>query len=154
MARRSELKGIANSLNGSFISRNNDFDGYWSIGLLKLFAIERGFTSVGVSLPLQQPDTNFSLINDIAQRYTVILADLLRKQHLPNSWVSNVSITVDFFAIVAGSQLSTYPASGTPFKCLCQIIDDNGWLYTSISYGRCKPHSAVRELRSSRRMTR
>lgn len=154
MARRSELKGIANSLNGSFISRNNDFDGYWSIGLLKLFAIERGFTSVGVSLPLREPDTRFSLINDIAQRYTVILADLLRKQRLPNSWVSNVSITVDFFAIVEEAQLSTYPVSGTSFKCLCQITDDNGRLYASKSYGRCKPHSAARELRSSRRVTR
>lgn len=153
MARRSELKGLANSLNGTFISRNNDVDGYWALGLLKRFALERGFTSVGFSLPLQQPDTHFSLVNYIAQRYTGILADLLRKHHLPDALVSNVSITVDFFAIVDDSQLSTYPASGTPFKCQCQITDDNGRLYSAISYGRCKPHSAVRELRSSRLMT-
>jgi len=35
MARRSELKGIAIAINGSFVSRNNDFNGYWSIGQIK-----------------------------------------------------------------------------------------------------------------------
>ncbi|MFK3662110.1 hypothetical protein ACI2I2_16610 [Scandinavium sp. NPDC088450] len=153
MARRSELKGIANALNGSFISRNNDFDGYWAIGLLKRFSVERSFTSLGISFPLQQPNTNVPLINYIVQRYTEILTYLLRKQHLPNSWIKNVTITVDFSAVVDDSQSSTYPASGTPFKCLCKITDDNDHIYSSISYGRCEPHSAARESRSTRRIT-
>jgi hypothetical protein len=37
MARRKELIGIANGILGSFKSRNNELDGYWSIGVLENF---------------------------------------------------------------------------------------------------------------------
>ncbi len=150
MARRTELKGIANSLNGSFVSRNNDFGGYWSIGLLKLFAIERGLTSVGFSFPMHKPNASFALMNYIARCYMCMFADLLRKQQLPDSWVREVSITIDFDTIAEDAQLPGCPALGEPFKCVCQIIDDNGRFYSSIIYGRCLPHSTVRELRSTR----
>lgn len=36
MARRIELRGIANAINVSFVSRNNDYAGYWAIDQLKL----------------------------------------------------------------------------------------------------------------------
>ena len=41
MARRIEPRGIANAINGSFVSRNNDFAGYWTIGQLKLQSQQR-----------------------------------------------------------------------------------------------------------------
>ncbi|OJT44602.1 hypothetical protein BSR04_04670 [Serratia plymuthica] len=150
MARRIELKGIANSLNESFISRNNEFDGYWSIGWLKLFAIERGLSAVKFSFPIHKSNTSSVLINYIEQCYTCMLAGLLGKQRLPDSWVRDVSIIIDFDAIVEDSQLHNYPALGEPFKCYCQITDDNGRLYSSIIYGRCRPHSKVIELQSTR----
>ncbi|GAB0522942.1 hypothetical protein BT08F39_44010 [Escherichia coli] len=38
-ARRIDLHEIVNALNGSFVSRNNDFRGYRAIGQLKSLAI-------------------------------------------------------------------------------------------------------------------
>lgn len=55
MARRIELQGIANALNKSFVSRNNDFRGYWAIGQLKLFAIYNNLTTMQFFLPHQRP---------------------------------------------------------------------------------------------------
>lgn len=150
MARRTELRGIANSLNGSFVSRNNEFGGYWSIGQLKLFATERRLTSLRFSFPVHKHDTSVVLMNYIARRYTCLLAELLVKQRLPDTWVKDVSITLDFDTIAEATQLLDSPTLGEPFKCLCQIVDDNGHLYSSVIYGRCLPHSAVRELRSPR----
>lgn len=152
MARRTELRGIANSLNGSFVSRNNEFGGYWSIGQLKLFATERGLTSVGFSFPVDKHNDSVALMNHIARRYTSLLAELLVIQRLPDSWVKDVSITVDFDTPVEDTQLHDIPTLGEPFKCLCQIVDDNGRIYSSIIYGRCQPHSAARELRSLREL--
>lgn len=150
MARRTELRGIANSLTGSFVSRNNESGGYWSIGQLKLFATENRLTSVRFSFPAHTFDTHVVLLNNIARRYTSLLAELLVKQQIPEFWVKEVSITLDFDVIAEAPRLFDSPTLGEPFKCLCQIVDDNSHLYSSVIYGRCLPHSAARELRSPR----
>ena len=38
MPRSARLTNIANGLCGSFVSRNNDVEGYWAIGKLRLLA--------------------------------------------------------------------------------------------------------------------
>lgn len=153
MARRIELQGIVNALNESSISRNNDFRGYWAIGQLKLFAIDNGLTAVEFSLTLPKTDSCFSLENYIVRHYVNMLGELLRKQRIPEIWVREVSITIDFKVNAKHVQLHEYPASGEPFQCCCQIIDDVGRRYCSIIYGRCRPHSAERELKSGRKLT-
>lgn len=150
MARRKELKGIAHSLNGSFVSRNNDYNGFWTIGLLKLFAINQGLKSVTFTFPMHTTRANFALINDTGHRYTLMLAALILKQQLPHSWVKNAGIVIDFYTNDEAAQSAEYHTSGDPFKCLCQITDDSGCDYSSIIYGRCLPHSPARELRSNR----
>lgn len=150
MARRTELRGIANSLSGSFVSRNNEFGGYWSLGQLKLFAIERSLTSVRFSFPAHEHATGVALLDHIARYYTYLLTDLLVKQRIPESWVKDVSIMLDFDTLAEPTQSHDSSTLGEPFKCRCQIIDDNGNLYSSAIYGRCLPHSTVRELRSPR----
>lgn len=150
MARRKELKGITHSLNGSFVSRNNDYNGFWSIGLLKRFAINQRSESIKFTFPMDTITANSVLINDIGHRYTVMLADLLLKQQLPDSWVKDAGIVIDFYTKDEAAQSGEHLTSGDPFKCLCQITDDRGRDYSSIIYGRCLPHSARRELRSNR----
>ncbi len=63
-----------------------------------------------------------------------MLADLLRKLQLPESWVGDVSITIDFNTIAEDAQLQDCPALGEPFKCLCKIIDDYGRLYIYLNH--------------------
>lgn len=150
MARRTELRGIANSLNSSFVSRNNEFGGYWAIGQLKRFAIEHRLTTIEFSLSAHRSNARVPLIDHITQHYTSVLTDLMMIQKLPKSWVNGVRITLDFDPAVEDAQLYDSPTSGEPFTSLCQIEDDNGRHYSSLICGRCKPHSAVRELRSLR----
>lgn len=150
MARRRELKGISHSLNSSFVSRNNDYNGFWAIGRLKRFAINQGLKSVTFTFPMPASGANFDLINDIEQRYTVMLADLILKQQLPDSWVKNAAIVIDFYTNDNAAQSAECHTSGDPFKCVCQITDDRGGDCSSIIYGRCLPHSPARELRSNR----
>lgn len=47
-----------------------------------------------------------------------------------------------------------YTTSGEPFQCTCQITDDIGRDYASITYGRCLPHSVLHELKSTRNSLR
>jgi len=153
MARRIELQGIANALNGSFISRNNDFAGYWAIGQLKSFITNNALSSITFSLTAPTTNTIFNLQNYIVWHYSNKLESLLKKQQIPDCWVHKVSITIDFSVNAKHEQLRDYSISGEPFQCCCKIIDDTGRVYTSISYGRCQPHSAVNELKSVRKLT-
>lgn len=76
MARRIELRGIANALNESFVSRNNDFRGYWTIGQLKSFAIDNGLSSMEFSLNIPKTDSIFNLQNYIVRHYRGMLGHL------------------------------------------------------------------------------
>jgi hypothetical protein len=46
MPRGARLTNIARGLCGSFVSRNNDLDGYWSIGKLRSLADRYGRAAV------------------------------------------------------------------------------------------------------------
>ena len=153
MARRNELQGIANSLNGSFISRNNEFRGYWSIGQLKTFAMSSDKKIVRISIPTRNAYAHCELLNSIERHYARIFEKLLNKQKIPAFWVKEANIILDFGTIVNNSQLLECVTSGQPFRCECQITDDKGRTYSSIHYGRCLPHSSKRELRSTRALS-
>lgn len=83
MARRIELQGIANALNGSFISRNNDFEGYWAIGQLKSLATNNSLSSITFSLTAPTTNTIFNLQNYIVWLYSNKLESLLKKTTNP-----------------------------------------------------------------------
>jgi hypothetical protein len=50
MAGRKQLKNLANGLLGTFVSRNNDINGYWGLGLLRLYAAQRSLQTVSIDL--------------------------------------------------------------------------------------------------------
>ncbi len=153
MARRAELRGIVNALNESFVSRNNDFEGFWTIGQLKLFAINNNLTTMVFHLtpPKYAPHSN--LINYVVLHYSDMLEHLLTKQLIPDTWISEARITIDFNVNAKHEQLHECSTSGEPFQCCCLIIDDTGRCYSSVVYGRSQAHSPAKELKSSRKLT-
>lgn len=150
MARRRELKGIANAINESFISRNNDFKGYWTIGQLKSLALDNGITSMTFPLMLSRANSTSGLQGYTVCYYANMLKLFLIKQKLPNHWVSNAVIKIDFNPKVELARLHKCTASGEPFQCTCLITSDTGQDYTSIIYERCWPHAAAKEFKSTR----
>jgi len=84
MALRRELKGIANAINESFINRNNDFKGYWTIGQLKSLALDNGITSMTFPLMLSRANFTSGLQSYTVCHYAKTLKLLLIKQKLPN----------------------------------------------------------------------
>lgn len=150
MARRRELKGISNAINENFVSRNNDFKGYWCIGQIKSLALDKGLTSMTFPLMLSRANPTSGLQRHTVCHYANMLKSLLKKQKLPYSWVSNAVIEIDFNPDVVLAQLYEYNTSGEPFQCSCQITSDTGQDYTSIIYGRCWPHAIAQEFKSTR----
>ncbi|NDO83851.1 hypothetical protein CJP72_24870 [Citrobacter sp. NCU1] len=89
------------------------------------------------SFPAQTCSPHLVLLNDIARRYTSLLAELLVKQQLPETWVKAVCITLDFDVIADTAQLYDSPTQGEPFKRLGQRVEDNGQRLFSLICDRC-----------------
>lgn len=153
MARRVELQGIANALNGSFVSRNNDYRGYWTIGQLTLLAHNNNLTKIVFFLTPFKTDTCSGLSDYIGRRYAGMLGHLLRRQKIPDNWIGEASITIEFNLKDKHEQWHESSTEGDPFQCSCQIIDDTNRCYSSVVYGRSRPHSSANEFKSTRKLT-
>jgi uncharacterized protein len=84
MPRSLNLKGVAAGLAGSFVSRNNDVEGYWGIGLLCRDATQTsGKVLLNLSQRLSSPATPSCV--HITEAYAQHLETLLHKAGFSSS---------------------------------------------------------------------
>lgn len=151
MARRRELKNIANGVLSSFNSRNNDVDGYWGIGMLCLFAKNHEMSEVRFDLMRRESSAAPSPIGPLAAHYREKLDHLLEIRGLPSTWIKSAKLSVCFDAPFEhkfnyfGSALG-----GKPYMCTLEIIDDLGRKHGARTGGNCWPHNPKKESRSGR----
>jgi len=145
MPRLRKLKGVATGLLGSFVSRNNDIDGYWGVGVLCREAAEskRDVIVLDLCQGLGSPDTSASAF--AAAAYTQRLAVVLRNAHFAQSCVTGAKIILKF-----GEPSATH-AREVAFNCSVVLTDNAGRSCTVASSGHCWPHDPAFELRSARR---
>jgi hypothetical protein len=150
MARRKDLKGIVSGLVGSFISRNNDVDGYWAIGMLCLLAQNLGISCISISLAGgAEEEEAHPIIRLIAEHYLSMLQSMLAKTKVNPGWVQRAMIVTEFGT--SGNQpVPTMSTWGNPFVCTVSITDDHRRTWSASRAGRCVPHDPKRERRSAR----
>lgn len=151
MARRKDLKNIASGLAGTFVSRNNDIDGYWGIGKLCLLAQQSGQHQVRLGLwpmmaltPAHPP-----LHGALASLHTLRarLEQNLERQGIPKQWITSVSLNLVFST---ADVPDTPYRRGKPFSLTVSILDDQSRNHVVTCGGFCAPHHPRREARSTR----
>jgi hypothetical protein len=143
------LKGLANGLIETFISRNNDVSGYWGIGQLYREALEH-----------QQLETCLDLLGNCAQpngpigaavilQYrSYVSARLARHQmSLADLVVAKIEIRFGTFGACQPPQDHTH---GDPFLCRVYLRAHRGPTYSATRCGRAAPHDPFTESRSTR----
>ncbi len=150
MARRRELKNIANGLMGSFNSRNNDIDGYWGLGKLYKHAQLHKTTTVKINLlgNTIQPETNE--FDNLLEQYNAMFLRLIDSANINRNWIKSVLISVNFESEYIPEFHYWRSALGKPYICKCVITDDNDKQYSILKYNNCLPHNPLVETRSSR----
>ena|ERR1700682_617943 len=148
MPSRRLLNNVASGLLGTFVSRNNDVDGYWALGRLRSLADKRHSASVtidvlrGIATPTNR-DTE-----QITRTYRTWLANSLNRHRFAANSVTAAEIDLTF-----GSWAGVFPPGqttwGDPFTCRVTIIDDLGRVHSRVVSGWCAPHSPSRESRST-----
>jgi len=76
MPRSARLKSIAVGLCNSLASRNNDLDGYWSIGKLRSLSEQYGRHTVSLNLLTSSMQPSSSAFSPVLARYRRVLEKL------------------------------------------------------------------------------
>jgi len=145
MARRKELGSLANGLVRSFVSRNNDVDGYWGLGKLYAFAKAQATTQLTIDLLTQEIVPQSAQLEIVAQTHGEKLVSMLSAYGGCITWVESAHIILRFNP----HGIEALPRLGDPFICRCQITDDRGQQYEAVVEGHCRPHDPAVESRRS-----
>jgi hypothetical protein len=150
MASRKALKNVAYGLLGTFVSRDNDIDGYWGLGVLRLFADRHDMSTVTIDML----NKSLSLSNDSPVRiaeetYQEWFRNALKKSGIDIGHITLANITLRF------STFEEFPnvirdTRGKPYFCKVAIIHDDGTSYSASKVGCCAPHDPNKDYRSTR----
>ena len=150
MAGRKQLKRIVGGLLGTFTSRNNDINGYWGLGVLRLYAKRRRVDAFEIDLLSQvsdEPAGSPLLVTE--QYYRSWFSSALSNRQVNPAQLSSARIrlrfaTFDEFPDVVRS------TRGEPYVCSVSIINLRGIEYSTSKVGVCAAHNPWIDLRSSR----
>lgn len=154
MRRRRNLKGVAAGMASAFISRYNDVDGYWGMGMIyhdlsiRCVHIFRLDLLTGHTLPA------LAYTSMMAKTYRQRLLRMIERHGLSLSQVSEARIEILFNTQQPmGAAVTDRRSHGDPFSCTAYIRDDLGHLWIFSQQGRCRRHDPRKEQRSTRRNT-
>jgi hypothetical protein len=150
MASRKQFFGFAQGLTSRFISRNNDINGYWGVGVLAKRLHEAGRHVIEFDLlsPLE-PRSNDS---------ATWLQDRMSVTATPVGWLSRATLRVDYTPRASDPSEHLWPAwVANPTGVLmyrvvatATLVDDHGRSREALSVTWCWEHDPRRESRSAR----
>lgn len=119
--RRKVLKGIASCIASRFISRKNDVDGCWALGVLYKLALEACVDCVSLNLIAREcaPGLQYAECADY-------LGDKLMKKGMTWERVESAIIVVEFNVLPTKRQILFKSTWGEPFVCRVCPKDDLG----------------------------
>jgi len=143
-----QLKGIANDLLGTFVSRNNDIDGYWGIGVLRSYANSRDDSEVKIDLLDAEPVPH-SPITTAKEKYRQWLINAFSKAHIDAGKIKRAEISLRFAAFEAFPN-TIRDTWGEPYVCTVILARNKEVNYEASKLGCCAPHDPKKEHRSCR----
>lgn len=154
MPRAAYLTNIASGLCGSFNSRNNDLDGYWSIGKLRSLAEQYGQTTVILDLLTSSVHPSSSEFAPVLARYRHLLEKLANLSRIRLEEITMARVTLDF-APPPWPRFSYYKLEwGDQFTLIVTINAEGRAVGVAQHGGYCRSHDPVRECRSTRQAWR
>jgi len=148
MSQRGRIRNIAHGLLGTFVSRYNDIDGYWGIGILRLFAEQNGLSKVDIDvtnppIPFER-GTPVSIIEEKYQRW---LRNALVREKIDPESVTGAKIELRF------STFEEFPniirdTRGQPYVCTVRIARANGNTYEAEHIACYGAHDPTKESRN------
>lgn len=134
MPKRKQFKGICHDILDTFISRNNDLDGYWALGKYVSFLEAIGELRLqfklleSITIP-HSPSATLAV-----EYYRGAVLRMMRANAMPDSWIADATITVSIVA-------------PTKMVCNIEIVSDLGKAYQHERLIHVRAHDPAREYR-------
>ena len=144
------MKNAVQGILGSFVSRNNDVDGYWGIGKLYRSATVAGFNSVRIDLIERKMLPHLDGFHGMIEKYENLLGKQFPDRHHYSTWLVSAEITIQFESDADQSSIPKWCDSGKPFTCVVSMENEVGAECSVTFYGRCRKHNPFMERRSNR----
>ena len=143
--RRAIVKDIAYGLRETFNSRNNDFGGYWGIGVLYRHAVDREANEVTLDLLSRAVEPDDRKLTAMAAFYSEYVQHRATRFELPPDWISSAKIRLRFNCNEGAKPFRA--ACGDPYVLEVTVQAKTGFIFTSTVTGYCWPHNPKRESR-------
>lgn len=148
---KGKIKSALSGFLGSFTSRNNDYNGYWALGIYYKTISEYGSNKISFNILKNTTDPDIKIAPKILQKYHASTLKMIGVP-LPPSMVKSITLSIEFNQPEAPYIHNRNHSYGEPYTCKITFIY-NDKEYTLISEGRCAKHNSLIEMRSARRNT-
>jgi hypothetical protein len=150
MPRRKQIKNLACGIACRFVSRNNDIDGYWALGILYSAAEDAGTHLLRLDLISKTASPSFKYSNRLLSQFHQYMQGQLTKSDL-DGYIVGATIEVAFNVEPQPNYTRFGTTWGDPFRCCVTLLDDRGQSHHGSVVGWCGQHNSTREHRSDRR---
>ena len=130
---RSRLKHGASGLLARFISRNNDYQGFWTLGVL-YSSVRASPWRVELNLISGDAYPTNKIATRVAAEQSTFLRAALSKQNVAWHSIKRATLTVQFNA---GVQVGYMGTRGEPFVCTVELESAAGQTAIVSLVGRC-----------------
>ncbi len=147
MIARRTFNHISAGLLSKFISRNNDIDGYWGLGVL--YAETRASAHRAVFDLLDQGAQPASPVCvSVARTWALYLRVALARHGITSQALAAATVSVEFGLPLPKRPL--YIPYGDPFMCVVHLLSADGREFTRRTTGYCLPYDRFHGRRSAR----
>ncbi|MBW1297852.1 hypothetical protein [Aquimarina litoralis] len=145
MVKRKEFKNIANGVLQSFISRNNDVEGYWGIGKLYSLLLKKNEYEVEIDLinkTILPADKEFE---NMIQFFSKKLFNQMKRKGLKNCNLTEAKIALTSFPNTI--PLSLGKIAHNQMQCNILLVDDLQKTHPQTKSIWCRKHNPKLEIK-------
>lgn len=141
--RRKEIKGLLKDFASHFVSRNNDYGGYWTIGQLRTIVKFKKTENLYLNLTVVNSGSD---LEPFERKYKEYLNAKLKQRGTPEQWLNKAYVSIDF----TDSPPRNYLFWGERLtKCTVTITVETDFerVYSASSHCYCVSHKPAKEQR-------
>lgn len=147
MIARRKFNHTAAGLLNKFVSRNNDIDGYWGLGVLYMEA-RASANRVAFDLLDEAAQPASPVCISVVRTWAAYLRMALARHGLTSHALAAATVSIEFDLVLPKRPL--YIPYGDPFECVAHLQAADGREFTRRRTGYCLPNDQFRGIRSAR----
>ena len=148
---KNEIPCILSGMLGSFMSRNNESEGYWAVGKLHRFARENNSTSLAIQIHPDETVPENALIESVRSKYRTMLTSILSEKNIPVTRLVSAKIFLNFERTALLPATECPHPGAAPFLCNLTFESCHGKVRTLQATGWSAPHDPENEHQSARK---